>query len=280
MKHFTKIAFALLAVYGLPANAEAISYAYIGPINYTLVDLDLNDGIAPSITFYNQKSTYQTIADGTFNQDETTGLNIISNTIALPDRTVSTQVGGNSYSDFMSSSSGNAFSLTEPNPSQQSSFSGSSAHYASFTLSGNTQIVFSVDAKAEAYGTGPTVKIDQFGLSEYSSARAGFSAYIFNDPTNGGGGELWAETSNVDYEEPLGMEQVEPARTRVLNQTFNVGITNLLFSSIDGMFASYTSVGGGSVFGPAEVSPVPVPAALPLLASSLLVFGLRRRKSK
>lgn len=284
LKRLASVFFGLMAIQSLPASAQAIGIATLGSFQYTLVDLDLNDGITPSITFSGGYSTFQNYLstnDGSAFIEETSSVfNNFGSNLTLPGRESVVSFTGSDINNLSIALNGNAFGSPDQNGNMLQGYNSNASHYSTFSLSGNTQVVFSVLANLEAYSTGPVYSSLDLAFQEYSEARAGFSAYIPGDQNNGGGDELWITSFNSSYILPGSDVPIQPRQSTVKNEYISATVSNLLFDSIEGRIDFSARVNGTSPFEQPAISEVPVPAAMPLMASALMLFGFGCNRMK
>ncbi len=150
---------ALSALTLTPAFAAASASASSGPLVVSLRDLDLTDGITPSITFFQNVGdlSYVYVSAGS-TQDGiygTSGYDPISGTASATGSSGAGSVIGDGTALgtrlTAAATSADVYSLA---PNTSSNGSGFSNAYGSFRLSGGTAAIFSINFTAQASGAG------------------------------------------------------------------------------------------------------------------------------
>lgn len=244
-----------------PSMASIYSSSSLSNVRYTLIDLNLNDGIEPSISLsLNRSRIAGNIAGATGVLDEFSQQGILNSTIFA-----------NTSSDFLTSASAsmqlNNFYATDLQTSGSlqtiSSDKNRFNSYLSFaqdnrlfTLSGNTRVQFTGDA----YTSVEITDTDSYSL--FGGAFSRFLAKKNIDEIYGADDSTVQGTSLAD----LSLSE---------KKSLSIFIDNLTSENINGELDIYTVT-----YGMPGMSAVPVPAALPLMASALGIFGLARRRNK
>ena len=132
-----------IAFTAIPSIASTFSSASLSNFTFTLVDLDLNDGIIPKITFGSNTKSYLGVSSDS--SDPTKVLSIEGDnisptmlTITRADYTASASVSGDNFDNKVLQVSGN--SLGEIMSGIQYIYSGQVTDIVPFILSGKTQL--------------------------------------------------------------------------------------------------------------------------------------------
>lgn len=256
MKHFLiAAAIAATTLTTSPLLAAVYSSATLSGYTFELVDLDENDGITPSVTYNNitrQISGILNVGQGVSQSFAINEINTdsLSETLSETNSTVSSFSNG-SLSSASLGSNGSTSGLNSDGFS--GAYSGFSNDLLDFTLSPQTQLKISAESNITREST---------VAGEFSQSFSQLQLFSF--------GFISADTHNPN----------SLTDTFSLNETMMLSILfdNFSNSAFNGILSSYTQVAGESFAAP---SAVPVPAALPLMASALGAFGIaRRRKQK
>lgn len=257
------------------STALAAVYSGASLSNYTvsLIDLDLNDGIAPSISFQQGNDVIYTFVSGISTPEDLNDVNSqniapVSYTSTNGVNTTTASIAGSSISNFDMSVSGNS-QFAVPNIGGYGYFS-SVSNTIFFTLSPNTSVNFSLNSLNYIYTTEGTGSNADALSNSYLDVR-GYNVVDnniinFNSDFDSKGFELTKFDFGVDF-----TAQELSILSVTLGNNFNNPLTGFLFS-------------GASINGTAysqQLSTVPVPAAMPLLASVMGIFGVGyiRRKT-
>ena len=272
MKHFLILALISATFTTTSAFADTYASTSLSNYKYTLEDLDLNDGITPSISF----NLYSTFGGYSINyaKDGITTNNTGSNAMPILDtvddgnsRFASARIVGDSVDNralLISGGSlgdplGNGFSETYS--AYQNSYAGSVLDIYSFVLSGNTRVSFTADSVNYAQITSDAIEVDEFALSS--------TQFILED--------INREFITADFADAY-VSNLTNGPDASLNtlSTLSLLFNNRLEKEFSGLLYTSVFMSGGS-FIPGTV---PVPAALPLMASALGIFGIARRRNK
>lgn len=262
MKHLL-IAAAIAASVASPSlMAASISSASLSHFTFSLEDIDSNDGITSSVSFnpllnyslqgalisfpstlqsFASNSTLtETIADSSSQASATFSRAIVFDNSAFLNTSLQTN---GSTQGIMADSSNRATSSI-------SAFQG-------FTLSANTILTIFVDS----------LLFNQTTVSGADSSAASSQIFFFN-PTgtkNQDDHQLFESTSAQSFSE---------------QKTLSINFFNVTGEEVLGSFGASVNVDVTSNATTSPPSAVPVPAALPLMASALGIFGLARRRNK
>ena len=258
------IAAAVVSLAAMPAVASTAT-ASMSDFHIELVDLDPNDGIAPSLTFQN-------VQGGPFIAAESGAPgNVLTDTHqgGLPfgaGSSSSARGGASALSSFMGdprapgaggTASASAQTGTRGLYGASTVQLGDGAIYAPFTLSADTRLVITADASASA-------------LSTFDDPHADTWASVFLKLTDATGtGSVSTDTASAEQFAATGAMPTTDQRQ------FTLTFENLTSADLGGIF--YGSIDAYA----ADLSPaaVPEPGGLPLLAAGvgLLAWRLRRR---
>lgn len=271
MKKLSLLAAVLAAFCSSAAQAESVSSAWVGPVSFTLADLDLNDGITPSIQFYNAESS---VSGQIYNYDGViySSLNSYSNfvpgvytsysgSVSSALSNVSSSLSGTSYADTTVAAQGSAIG-TGGSPATAGSYSGFALGRSYFTLSENTAITFSANAQASASA----------GAQDYVHA----GAYIIAQYTYPSTGLTSSVADFIIFNNGNTLESINQSQSRQLTFTLNNPFAEIVYGDL----FHIASVEGYSFSDYVPPSSVPAPAALPLMLSGLGVIGVAVRRRK
>jgi len=181
-------AMAMAAVAAMPAHATATSNASFGNLTITLTDLDLNDGVAPSLSFGPYGKPYVAVGthgwgDDYISHEYSKAASTMGGTLSgqLTDPLSSAQVhlaAANTVAGFTSmSTSGQAASTPDGHGAYYGYASGSNPSARAFTLSANTRLTISVAGALSTTTTiGYNLEADQ-GEYALASLLLGLTAY-------------------------------------------------------------------------------------------------------
>ncbi|MFB9244029.1 PEP-CTERM sorting domain-containing protein [Massilia antarctica] len=165
--HLTKLSFcaltALAAVWAPAHAASSTANATIANFRLELVDLDLNDGITPSITFTRQTWSIETRGAGQVQTLDQAGATSIENAF------------GSAHGTLSDSTVGSTASVNHPLPLDNTyhAYRNDSFRSATFTLSPNTQLIFT------AVGT---VSQEKLGYFDYASSYVAMQGALWGTP--------------------------------------------------------------------------------------------------
>ena len=261
MKNLLIIA-TLAVVTASPSLLAAVySSASLSNIKYKVVDLNLTDGVEASVDFYYTYSQNYGFTRDNFND---LGYYQYSTTNDLTSITLSDSLNTSSASIQYSDSYANKFEVSGSSlgtsGGDYSYFYSSSADFNYYTLSPNTRLEFTADSNLFVETTSSE------DIFEYGVAINYFKAndYVTNDEYN--------YSDNLHYTQIIS-KNIGP---QVINESKSLSffIENLSLQESNGFTTNYSEAYGQTNISP---STVPVPAALPLMASALGMFGAARR---
>ncbi|MET0323466.1 MAG: FxDxF family PEP-CTERM protein, partial [Duganella sp.] len=273
---------AMSAVVAMPAHATATSNASFSNLTITLTDLDLNDGIAPSLTFGSYGKPYVAVgthgwADEYISHEYSHEAASLGGALAgsLIDPLSSAQVslsGANTLAGFTTmSTSGQAASTLDGHGAYYGYASGSNPSSRAFTLSPNTRLTVSVTASLSTTTTlGYNLEADQeeFALA---SALLGLTGYNQN-------GE---EVADVRLYEMGSHFNVRDDGTTIGEHYDWSGMMSVQYSNLSAFATNGYLETGVAISGLSAVAPVPEPETWGMLLAGLALVGAAgRRKSR
>ena len=281
----------LAACFSSPVFAEASSRATLSQFTVTLVDLNLNDGVAPAITFlttgYEVADTMSGYAGNTatntinhFAQTSATPLAPMSGASSTSMSQASASLSGGSFGTTTLTAQGSAAGTLTPGAgySDYGIYADIYAPYAyldAFSLSANTMVMFSLNLDLQAT---TTVGGDAHG-NEWSTAEAGLM--VGGPAATGGNGYQEGYDSRyisaqADYVFNDQTGQWDMSGQQVsLNTQLGVSFANQTEAAMAGYLW-----GTMNVFGSSSVTAVPEPQTHVLVLGGLAMIGsvLRRRR--
>lgn len=284
MKLLQSIASIAVLACSVHAGAESMSSATVSNFTATLIDLDPNDGITPSITF-NTASSHNAFAGTSLYEFYSNAPYWVSNTYQL----ASSKFGPASTSDAGSFSSASASVLgdgTLGGTVLQASGRSTSTPYVetsyyagagilrdttnsysaeAFSLSAHTRVIFSADVDLYAHVADETT-----GTSPYRVALA-YSQLLVFEP--GIGYNPGPQLSIVELRADENSDSTVPGVGTRVRQTTAVQFENLTSDWITGAVGIGANVHGESRY----VQAVPEPASALSLACGLGLIGWRCR---
>lgn len=253
-----------------PTMAAIYSGTTLNNYTVTLVDLDLEDSITPSITFQQRFDNLYGYVLGPNSPDpySANDENIapISKTSTNNINTATSSISGTTFESLSLQVSGS--SLEKQANVESFGYFASVGNSTFFTLSANTRVNFTLNTLNYIDTTKGTAE-DGFA---YTTAHLEVRGYNLRDEV--------IVNFNTDDEGVYipGFSDGSSDNTFSQLSTLSVFLDNKDTSELLGLVISNAST-TGTVFA-ATPSAVPVPAALPLMASALGLFGLSRRKNK
>ena len=184
----------------------------------------------------------------------------MSNTRTLTTNTASASIYGENYSNRILQTNSN--SLGAKKGEDNFGYDSGAIDNFNFTLSGNTQLKITADAFNYVGLTGDK-KSSEYAISTAYMTISGFG---FRD-------EDYVVIDSDDYDSKKDFEMSSTTLMSLI-------LSNTNKDSINGRVYSAISSSGSSNDVIKNISTVPVPAALPLMASALGIFGLARRRNK
>ena len=267
------LAAAIAASTASPSVMAAIySSASLSNINIALIDLDLTDNIQSKISFFPPVVDNSTF--GVYSNSYAYG--ILNNYVNFTEGYVKLSILNNTVSGSVSNGSSvvnSAITLNElyatnlqtsgtlDDVSIFTYFFSESKNRQLFTLSANTRLQITADSNLYLEAT---------------------DNYIGSSQTS-----IKAELSNSNYYDPIITASDSAYLNSDINQPINqmkalsIFIDNLTSLDVNGVLvnSAYNS-GRNGEFSDTNLSSVPVPAALPLMASALGLFGLGAKRRK
>lgn len=159
MKRITTVSLMLAAAFAsTAAQAKVESYAVLGPVSVQLIDLDLTDGITPFLTPTGLDARVYGHAGDTATPNYTSYDFFLPSTLTGNVNTALSQGGssivGTDPTNATQTSSGSAMGPTA-SPGNIGEYHGNSYVYGYFSLSANTQAIFSANASTSVISNAP-----------------------------------------------------------------------------------------------------------------------------
>ena len=271
MKRILMAAAIATAFTASPSMAASLSSASLSNFQVYLFDLDYNDGINSSINF--QPTSYSNL-NGSINKpgasQETTfrvagdDISPVSKTITNSMNTASASISGDSLYNTVLKASGETLGTKGKENNERYLSIASNKIY--FTITPNTYLSISADAQQYIETTDGTSDANEYALSWVTLS-------FYND-----------SGSTVSYYNSF-IDSTGEYTAKEVNKSWNLSaiMENSSNQEYTGYFQSNILVYGTSnaeISKDNNLSEVPVPAALPLMASALGIFGLARRRNK
>ena len=266
MKRILMAAAIATAFTASPTMAAYYGSATLTNFQYEVVDLNETDGIDASFNFFSNnyselygRITKSDVITASFNQSSSNN-NLTSYVVSdsLSNASASIHYGDNIVVSSQASAGTFGDSSHVQSYVYQSPF---------FTLGAYSRVVFTADSNLFLGTT--SGNNDFLGYSQN-----GFYAVFFNRLIND-----WEFINNSEggRSDQIAINTTEP---KILSEFKSLNIIIDNFSSLSSLGYLVTSSETFGGYYPVSVSAVPVPAALPLMASALGLFGLSRRKNK
>lgn len=263
-----------------PALSASTSTVTLGNLQITLTDLDLNDGVTPWINMNYESQPYLNGAVGSFNPDyERDGYahlgkqadSVVSDTVQAAFASSSAaMIGASNLAGFsFMSASGTAGSSSVG----YGEFGALASNYTltSFTLSANTALSLTVDARMEVattIGYNPGTAMGEHAASHV--------LFVIDGIDENGNSMLDQAYQDLYVDASVDASGHLTGTQQSWSGTLTVGYNNLSTNSAVAGFYSEIGVGGSSV-----TTPVPEPESYALMLAGLAVIGTvaRRRRS-
>lgn len=279
----TAVAAVALTTVAAPALAASAASATIAPLVMQLIDLDLSDGVAPSITFASpsygssgvmasalqqypydieERSHYNTGPWDVASVSVTVGVAQVSASITGAGTATSTTFNATGTSgDFMS-----------PDYYDYVTYSAWSSapalfHFNSFTLSANTALLITAEATIAVSGTGGVAPNPNYDYNDYARAT---TTLKISGGAPGGGQQISSSFLSYGAQAAYGAP-FDSTATRTLGVSF----INVANGTLDG-----TLIVQADVFGWTYATAVPEPASAALMFAGLagVGFAVQRRR--
>jgi hypothetical protein len=263
MKNFSNVSIAAVifgaTMIGNSAMAQVSSTANVRSTGYQLIDLDLNDGVSPWITFVNTSNAANAqISVGTYSD----GFTSAASRNASSPRPIGVSVG-DANAGAAASYSGGVFGSLASNgqTNDQGSYSANQSFNTSFVLSPKTILVYF----GEISGTVSSA------VPYYQNTQSSASASLNGSLLPGYGGQQSSSINNSLYNYYGGSNQ--------FNQSFTLSFVNGNAVELNGNFSANTSTYGSNSIAAARAVPEPETYAMMLAGLAGLGFVARRKKA-
>lgn len=270
MKRILMTAAIATAFTASPTMAAIYSSASLSNYKVSLVDLDSEDGITPSITFRPGFDYLYGFVSGANSADPylaaDQNITPISKTSTDTINTATSSITGNTFDSVELQVSGSSLEQQPSVEGYKYFASATKSHY--FTLSANTRVNFTLNTLNYMETTSGTGGNTFAYTHSYLEARG----YNLRDEV--------IINSNNDYD-GINFEAV-----KINPSDYNFAILNIMSVILDNNYHSelfgfvYSGGSTGTSLTAPPPSTVPVPAALPLMASALGLFGLGAKRRK
>ena len=263
MKTFFAVSAIAIGVLGTqPAWAVATASATLSGVSYTLIDLNLTDGIAPAITFSGQSSQTAASSGGVFDFDSLAGW-------FTPLQSTAASGAGTASGTITATSANGSVSTTGTLVPGTSQFNYGYAYpmLANFTITPNTGIIFTANFTGTA-----TTTVGRVGNNTEQAVAQG---YLYLNLAETSGGQQFTGYRNVNA-------------SYVTSGNSYLGQTNSFAGAVQ---MSYANMAGSAVSGSMyayayaytqSTLPVPEPQAWALMLAGLggMCFMARRRRQQ
>lgn len=268
MKSITSASLMLAAAFASTAvQAKVESYAILGQVSVQLIDLDLTDGIAPFLTPTGLDArvygyAYDNAA-GNFPEYNFSLPSTLSGSAITTISQTSSSIIGTDPTNATQTSSGSALGSTPPGIN--GFYHADSYVYGYFTLSANTQVIFSANASTSASSNAP------FTFSSVDGENANATSLLYGVLNGSFVGQDYIFSEGYNAGNP---EDKSNSQTRTLQVTMNNASTN----SLAGYLLGQTYTNGNSYSN--YIAAVPEPKTYTMLLAGLGLVGISIRRNR
>ncbi len=268
MKHSNFLFALAAALCATPGFAASSASASIGPLTLQLIDLDLGDGVTPSITFVGAASILSAgvSRSGLGNSEQKPGVTAFtpeSVSAAVVGAQATASTAGNGSADSSSFAASGSASDFIGNPGESASYVAGvltpevGFNIAYFVLTPQTQLVMSALATISAQGTGASGNPAPFG--DYASAVAAITIQI-------AGSDTLEYINNSDGSTGFNFSD---------SRTLSVTVSNMSATDLQVNYSIIAQVQGATV-----TTAVPEPAAAATLFAGLAGLAILTRRRR